>query len=461
VVNGLQGHDTLTLNEDNGLIALAAGLPIAFNGGPGQDTLIVQGSPTGTITETFTAGTNSGSGTLAISDGTVSSTITLDSVSRITDTMTADTLTINADDSNNVILLHNGPVVNGVQTNTVQAVDVKDLDLTADDTPSGDQGDRDNNDDNESGDLNDQGDDNGQGDDHGHHGDDNGHGDDVHRPGKSFPSISFANKTNVVINGLGGNDLFVVNVTQSAAGLKTLTLDGGTGTNVLAARNLPPGVTVTQKNIQQQVTDTDDIFIEEMYQERLERPASAAEVAIWKNALHGPAGQAGVVQGIEQSPEARTLVVKQFYQRYLGRQAANGEEQGWVNALLHGQREEVVLAGILASPEFYARAQTLITSGTADERFVQAMYQFLLNRPASAAEVSGWVNALPTIGRSGVALGFAQSNEFRADTVAAFYAMFLHRSADLPGLNGWVNSSLDLAHVRLGFEGSAEFMHNG
>src|SRR5438132_6243051 len=71
VVNGLQGHDTLTLNEDNGLAALAAGLPIAFNGGRGQDTLIVQGSPTGTITETFTAGSSSGSGTLAISDGTV------------------------------------------------------------------------------------------------------------------------------------------------------------------------------------------------------------------------------------------------------------------------------------------------------------------------------------------------------------------------------------------------------
>jgi Domain of unknown function (DUF4214) len=466
VVNGLQGRDMLTLNEDNELTALAAGLPIAFNGGRGRDTLIVQGSPTGTITETFAPGTGAGSGMLTISDGTVSSTITLDNVERIRDTMTADTLTINADDNNNVIRLHNGPIVNGVQTNTVRIADVEHLDLGADDSQSGDQGDQDNNDDHETGDVNDQGnsgsqqgDDNGQGDDH-HNGDDNGQGDEG-EAAKSFPSISFANKTNVIINGLGGDDLFVVDVTQSAAGLKTLTLDGGTGTNVLAARNLPPGVTVTQKNIQQQVTDTDDIFVEEMYQERLERPASAAEVAIWKNVMDGPAGQAGVVQGIEQSPEARTMVVKQFYQRYLGRQAVNGEEQGWVNALMRGQREEVVLAGILASPgvlrprpdaDHQRHGRRALRSGHVSVAFephgLGGRGERLVERAADH-----WPF------RRGH--GFVESNEFRADTVAAFYAMFLHRNPDLPGLNAWVNSSLDLAHVRLRFEGSAEFMHNG
>jgi hypothetical protein len=218
---------------------------------------------------------------------------------------------------------------------------------------------------------------------------------------------------------------------------------------------------VTQINIQQQVSDPDDIFIEEMYEERLDRPAAAQEVAAWKTVLDSPAGQAGVARGIELSPEARTLLVKQMYARYLGRQAVNGEEQGWVNALVGGQKEEVVLAGILASPEFYAHAQTLSASGTADQRFVQAMYQALLNRTAATPEVSGWMTALPAIGRVGVAMGFVQSDEFRAETIAAFYATFLQRSADQAGLNGWVASGLDLGHVREGFEASAEFMQQG
>jgi hypothetical protein len=463
VVDGLQGRDTLTLNEGNGLVALAAGLPITFNGGPGRDALIVEGSPSGTIKETFTPGTTAGSSTLDITDGTLSSTVTLSSVARIRDTMTADTLTINADDNNNVIHLHNGPLVNGVQTDTVHVADVQQIADDVDDSQEGDQTATDDDGDQGMNDRqsdNSQGDDNGQGDDN-HQGDDNGQGDDEHEGGTSFPSLSFANKTNVVINGLGGDDLFVVNVSKTAAGLKNLTLDGGSGTNVLAARNFPPGVTVTQTNIQKQVSDPDDIFIEEMFEERLDRPAGSQEVAAWKAVLNSPAGQAGVALGIEQSPEARTLLVKQMYTRYLGRQAVHGEEQGWVNALVRGTTEEAVLTAILASPEFYARAQTLVTSGTADQRFIQAMYQTLLNRPALPAEVSGWVAVLPTIGRVGVAMGFVESNEFRAGTIAAFYATFLQRSADQAGLNGWVTSGLDLGHVREAIEASPEFMQRG
>src|SRR5229473_5802960 len=58
-VNGLGGHDTLTIDESNGLVATAAGLPISFNGGPGLDTLHVLGDPRTSVTETFTMGTDS------------------------------------------------------------------------------------------------------------------------------------------------------------------------------------------------------------------------------------------------------------------------------------------------------------------------------------------------------------------------------------------------------------------
>src|SRR5207237_261020 len=106
---------------------------------------------------------------------------------------------------------------------------------------------------------------------------------------------------------------------------------------------------------------------------------------------------------------------------------------------------------------FRARALALGGTGSADERFIQALYQVLLNRTASAAEVSGWSAALPTLGAGGMAAGFVQSREFRALEVQALYSTLLQRPADEAGLTGWVDSGLDLSTIRADIGASAEF----
>jgi hypothetical protein len=465
-VNGLQGNDTLTIDESNGLVAQATPLPISFDGGTGRNMLVVEGTTTGTVTETFTLGTSRGSGMLTTTDGTVSSTVTLTSVRSIQDTLTADTLTITGNDNGNFIHVHNGPVVNGFKTDTVKIRDVNAVNDNLDDggdehgNGQGDNSQGDNgqgNGDNGNG----QGDNGGdQGDvrrrdDQGNNdqGDDQGEGDDN---GGTLMSFSFANKTNVMVTGGAGNDFFLVTIGTAADGLQTLTLDGGGGMNVGAIRQLPQSVTLTLKNIQVQQSDADAAFIESMFEERLDRPAAASEVAIWMNVL-SQGGLAAVATGIENSPEARTMLVKNLYQQYLGRNAVGGEEQGWVQLMLRGEGQEQILAGILSSAEFYQRAQTLITSGTPDERYIQALYSAVLGRTASAAEVSNWLQLLPTVGRFGVALGFVESTEFRTNMVTAFYSNFLQRAPDAAGLAAWVRSGQDLNHIRQGFEMSNEF----
>jgi hypothetical protein len=428
-VSGLQGNDILTINEGNGLVGQATPLPIKYDGGVGLDRLVVEGTASGTITETFTLNDGRGNSTLTTTDGTISSTITLTSVGSIQDTMTADTLTINGDDNANFFHMHNGPDLGGFKTDTVQ---IRNLGAVNDnvDVNGSTSGP------NASGDA-----------------------EDLDSSG-TLVSLRFANKTHVVVNGQGGNDFFLVTVGRAADGLQTLTLDGGTGANVAAVRHLNQGVTLTVQNAQIREANPDSVFIEEMYEERLERPASPAEVAIWMNVLD-QGGQQAVALGIENSAEARTLVVKNLYLHYLGRAAVNGEEQGWVGLMLRGESQEQVLAGILSSAEFYSRAQTLVTSGTPDERFVQALYQVLLNRAATAAEVSTWVSLLPTVGRFGVALGFLESNEFRTGMITAFYTNFLIRPPDPLGLAAWVGSGQSMDQIREGFEMSAEFFTNG
>src|SRR5262249_24653004 len=197
----------------------------------------------------------------------------------------------------------------------------------------------------------------------------------------------------------------------------------------------------------------------EVYQERLQRNAEDAGLAAWKNVL-ASAGQAAVVTGIDQSLESRMNFIRHLYQRFLGRNPQNGEGLGWVNALA-SETEEQVLTQFLASGEFYNLAQTLVSSGTPDERFIQAMYQLLLNRQASTTEVSQWENQLPTLGRAGVAAAFVESVEFRTDMVTALYNTVLQRNPDAAGLSAWVSSGMDLRHVREGIESSTEALTSG
>ncbi len=359
------------------------------------------------------------------------------SVSSITDTTVATTLTIDGNDQNNIIRVADGPTINGQATNVVQGIHRKDLDAIGLDRNSGgrfdDSSTEDDNDDLEPSNNSFNGD-------------------------SGFPALTFANKTNVHVNALGGDDLVLLNVTTPALGLTNLTLDGGTGDNVLGMPTpVPSGVTLTKSNFWATLTDPTDLFIEKLYQFRLGRNAEDEGRLAWRDVFQQQ-GQMAVVRGIEESLEARNDLVQSWYQRYLGRDASGGEDQGFVNLLMQGTPEETVLSYILGSSEFYARAQTLIPTGTPDERFVRALYLLVLNRDADQSEVDGYVIGLPTNGNAQTALGFLRSQEFRANEVFAFYHTLLHRGADDVGAQGFVSGNASLTQIREGFEISAEFL---
>ena len=209
-------------------------------------------------------------------------------------------------------------------------------------------------------------------------------------------------------------------------------------------------------------------FVEALYLDELGRvgdTTNALDAGGWVNALNsGLLTQAAVAADVEHSMEAQDYLVRSWYVTFLGRQVQGGEEQGWVNLLQQGQTEEQVLSRILASQEFYTRAQTLIATGSADERYVQALYGLLLDRTGEPDGVASWLGGLPTLGRQGVALGFLAGptgREFRMDQFEGYYDALLHRPSDQPGLNDWVFSNLDMSAVRIGFEATTEFYTNG
>ncbi|MBI5711978.1 MAG: hypothetical protein HZC38_00920 [Chloroflexi bacterium] len=70
-----------------------------------------------------------------------------------------------------------------------------------------------------------------------------------------FEDIKFANKTNVTVDGGDGNDIIMVSVTTAAAGLSSLTLAGGAGTDVLGVTSLASGIAYISSSLTLAVAD--------------------------------------------------------------------------------------------------------------------------------------------------------------------------------------------------------------
>jgi hypothetical protein len=422
-VNALANAQTLTIDDSNGLVTTA----INLTGSSGPDTLLIQGNPAGpAVSETYTTGTSPDSGTLSYTNTIVQQRITFASLAHIVDTVPAAQLVITASTPSSYIQISNGVLSNGLTTTRVAGMDpsvVDDIPLTNSNGTAGNVIAADS-------------------------------------AAQGFVAIDSANKTNLYVKGVGGGDTVVVNNPVAASGLTNLYLDGVSGSSLAMVTSAPVGVTLSPANFLRVDNNAQAIYIDQLYELRLNRAPAAAEVSFWEGVLSSSGAQA-VANGIERSQEARTDLVDSWYARYLGRLPSGNEAQGWVGLLLQGNSEETVLQGILGSQEFYSRAQQVFKSSDANANFLNALYALVLNRTASSGEISAWEGVLASSSPTSVALGFLTSAEFRTDEVTTFYVELLSRTPDDAGLAGWVNTNLGLTAIRVGFLGSAEFMAGG
>jgi hypothetical protein len=425
-VFGLLGPDVLTIDNSFGFVASVTNFPISYDGGGGLDALVFAGNPGGTITETYTPGpVVANGGVITFSNMVQRQTVTFVRVATITDAMTVTTLNLTLNDNPHYVQIINGTPILGMPTTEVEGADRFDINDTPDDNLDPNIG----------------------------------FIDDF--TSQSFVPITFENKQQFFLLTGNGDSLVALNNPNPGVGLANITLNGGSGTNLGVERSVPPGVALASSNFVRVDQTAPVIFIDQLYELRLFRAPSLAEVASWLNVLGGPNGANAVANGIERSVEARNRLVFSWYVRYLGRQPNGGEEVGWVNMLLAGQTEEQVLSGILGSQEFFQRASALFNTGTANGNFVMAMYSLVLNRTPSTSEFNNFVRIAASSGRVVVATDFLNSPEFRTDMVEAFYQVILHRAADAGGIATWVPSKLDLTGIRVAFLSSQEFINNG
>jgi hypothetical protein len=183
----------------------------------------------------------------------------------------------------------------------------------------------------------------------------------------------------------------------------------------------------------------------------------------------GALTQAASASALVHSSEALGVQVDGLYLKLLGRPSDAPGRAGFVSFLQNGGSLEQVVALMVSSPEYAALTGS-------DTGFVQSLYTNLLGRAGSDAEIAGYLAALSSQGRAGVALDFLQSPEFRTGVVDQFYsatptptsvaALFpplLHREggATTAEINGWVFSGLSLLDIETAFLSSPEFFVDG
>jgi hypothetical protein len=200
-------------------------------------------------------------------------------------------------------------------------------------------------------------------------------------------------------------------------------------------------------------------FVEALYQDFLHRMGdlgSQSDAGGWVTLLGQGTPAATVASSIARSPEALGVAVDGLYQRFLGRDAAAAEMAGFVGSLENGGTLEGVIQAILGSPEYQSHT-------TSDTDYVQSLYQGLLHRAGSPAEVNAWVASLPQFGRGGVAQAFLLSQEYRAWEVGDDYAHLLDRMQPPSAVEvaTWVSSGLDILTMDAAFAGSPEYQLNG
>jgi hypothetical protein len=212
------------------------------------------------------------------------------------------------------------------------------------------------------------------------------------------------------------------------------TLRAGLGAAITATATSASNNTSAISNAVRLNSNANTLYVSSLYGLLLNRiPDPGA--SSWINALDNGATPASVVFGIESTQEYLSDQVVAIYVHYLNRQPDPVGETFWTTFLTAGGTFEQLAEGLTTSPEYFQN------NGGTNTGFVTALYQDVLSRTPSQAELDGWVNALNNgASRLSVSVAFLTSTEYRTNLITLDYNLYLGRNPDPTGLAGWLTA---------------------
>lgn len=195
-------------------------------------------------------------------------------------------------------------------------------------------------------------------------------------------------------------------------------------------------------------------MVKALYADLLGRSVDPSGLQTWTNELLAGREPAVVVDTLTRSGEYRRMRITQAYQDVFGRAPDAGGLDMWLKEVASGRVGiDDVKRRLLDSGEFFSR------SGGTARGYVDRLYQSVLKREATAAELDSWSQRFQALGRSGVATAIWGSKESAMRRVEVYYPMLFGRTVDRGGLETWANQLLRAgeAAVRNGLAASGEY----
>ena len=171
------------------------------------------------------------------------------------------------------------------------------------------------------------------------------------------------------------------------------------------------------------------------YHDLLHRAPITSEVAGWTVALQAGMSPQQEAIGFLTSPEYYSDLVNSDYRNLLQRGPSSTEVNAWASDLQAGVSQQQVEVSFLTSSEYYQ------LQGSNANQWLASLYQKVLNRPATAGELTAWnQDLLSGSSLSAIATEIVTSAEANALQVNSAYQQLLSRGAQPPEVAGWVGA---------------------
>lgn len=176
------------------------------------------------------------------------------------------------------------------------------------------------------------------------------------------------------------------------------------------------------------------LWIQQLYQTFLGRPASRAEIRRHQDQLAAGLDHKRLPRALGKSREGRERTVKGLYRRYLGRCADPVGLRHYRKALGSGRSLVEIERDLVISAE-YASIQ-----GRSPEGWLRGLYQDVHGRAADAAGLEYFLHDLDEApsSKASIALTFLESQERRERCVRLSYVEILGRPPRRYELQSWV-----------------------
>jgi Bacterial Ig-like domain len=146
--------------------------------------------------------------------------------------------------------------------------------------------------------------------------------------------------------------------------------------------------------------------------------------------------------GVVSGTEFRKIQITNYFQLVFGpsRVVSATELSTWQNSLAHGGSFAGLVGNLLGTAEYY-NAHTNPSDSTAlkNQEWANAVYETLLNRAATSAEVSALVSKIASSGRAGAAGTVVNGNEFRDKIITQWFTLLLNRAPTASELSAYEN----------------------